>query len=129
MRKRARWMIGLACLVFLTVVGFVAWVATRPDPPIHDFYARIQPGMTRAEVQAVFGSWWDCPRRTTRPAYTVIEGEVTPGAGLLITWDWYDRAVVLHFDDDGRLQHKAFASVEYVAEPWDRRIRSAMGLP
>jgi hypothetical protein len=128
MRKRTRWVISLGCLVCLAVCGFIAWDATRPNPPIRDFYARIQPGMTQTEVQAVFGSWWDCPRRSTRPAYTFIEGEVTPGAGLLISWDWYDRAVLLRFDGDGRLREKAFASVEWVAEPWDRRIRRLIGV-
>ena len=128
MRKRARWVIGLGCMVCLGVAGLIVWGATQPDPPIHDFYARIQPGMTRAEVEAVFGAWWDNPCRTTRPVYTTIEGQITQGAGVLISWDWYDRAVVLRFDDDGRLREKAFASVEYVVEPWDRRIRRIMGL-
>jgi hypothetical protein len=128
MRKRFRWLCGLACVGLLAVGGLIAWEATRPEPPIRDFYARIQPGMTRAEVQAVFGPWWDCKRQSARPAYDIIEGEVTPGPGGIITWDWYDRAVVMSLDANGCVQEKALARVEWVAEPWDRRIRRALGI-
>jgi hypothetical protein len=115
-------------VALLVVGGSIVWQATRPEPPIRDFYARVQPGMTLVEVQAVFGSWWDCKRQSVRPVYEVIEGEVTPGPSGIITWDWYDHAVVMTFDANGCVRQKAFARVEWVAERWDLRIRRALGL-
>jgi hypothetical protein len=128
MRKRARWLILLGSLACLAVAGSIAWEATRPPPPIREFYAGIQLGMTREQVQAVFGSWWDCPRRSTLPVYDFVEGEITPGAGQIITWDWYDQAVLVSFDVDGRVREKALAKVPWQREEWGTRFRRLIGL-
>ena len=128
MRRRVRWLVGLGLVACIVVAGAIAWEATRPPPPIREFYERIQPGMTKAQVQAVFGTWWDYQRRTTRPAFTFIEGEVTPCADPIFIWNWRDRAVIIHFDAGGQVREKALASCEWVPETWDVTIRRMLGL-
>jgi hypothetical protein len=128
MGKRLWRLLGLVTVACLAIAGYVAWEVTRPPPPIHDFYANIEIGMTREQVQAIFGDWWAHPQQSTRPVYHPVDGKISPDATMVFIWGWYEQAVLIRFDADDRVQEKAFATVEWQGESWDRRIRRAIGM-
>jgi hypothetical protein len=124
--KRMLGLVGVAA----GLIAFVGWRAFAPPPPrINlDSFARIQPGMTQAEVEAILGvpPGDYAAAGSVRPTLGVNPNELPAGARRE---DWWaeEAAVAVWFGQDGRVVNATAASWT-TDSPWLERVRRWLGL-
>ena len=96
--KRRRWAVGLAGLAVIAAAAL--WVFGQ-RPPLAEVAARVRPGMTPAEVEAVIGR----PPDQTRSHLEPVEGSVAAGRGWVLRtvsygyWESSDQALFVYYSD------------------------------
>jgi hypothetical protein len=127
MTKRRAAGAAAAVLLGLTAVCALLLRSVRPDTVTEANVARIDLGMTLAEVEAVFGRPSDTTGWTTpTPPGTLIEGFAVKEPCEVRYWFGPAHYACVLFGPDGKAVWKRWG--ESNPEPWYRRLADMLGL-
>lgn len=117
MMNKKWWLLTALLLVLAIGVAIGILVFIPPTPGVtYANYSRIEEGMSRDEVNALLGA----PRRQG-VAGGVFRGDSDGKPGLASSrWDSGDNAVVVEFDEDGRVVAAAWNFVVDERSSWEK---------
>jgi hypothetical protein len=102
MRKRTL-LVVLAGVVVVVLLGCTGHFLLSPSgQATHDNFARLESGMSLAEVESILGPSGD---QTTGPAFKVLRGrldEWPPPGTTVVEWESDDSWITVAFDVSGR---------------------------
>src|SRR5262245_57273941 len=121
---RTRTLLGLLLLVGCAgLPGWASWRARDPGPPLPQIYAKVRPGMPKTQVDELFGDWLNAPAPPGRPTYAVLRGRTALAPDRTASYDGWEYAVLVDFDDQGRVKDKALAVVSWQPDGAFGRLR------
>jgi hypothetical protein len=124
-----KWLIlGTVGTVLLVAGVIVALLLPRPESPVNEAAAaRVQPGLTEAEVEAVLGGPAGDYRVGSR-AVTFEVGLAPPPGHVLKTWRGDDGLVLIQFGPDGRVAAVSFVPTPPLSNSFLDRLLEIFGL-